>query len=259
MLKAGAMGLMRGQIERKLSSMLGVDVSFEKFNVSLLGGSIDAQGVTVSGADPSTPLLTVRRVRAEISLTAALKKEFVVKSLTIEKPVLTIVRGPDGKLNLPTRPTTSDTSATARQTSDSAASEGDSGSWKLDAQRVLVVDAEVHYRESTGYHASIEQLLAELKQAGAGFEFTLLADSVARRDVSVSVGPLKLSGTASNMPSLLKWRQARVGGSFELGEMLRGKLDIPSLTPPEVKTEFQGSFNLDLLRKLLPPGKTASM
>lgn len=247
------MGLVRGQIEKRLSAMLGLNVSFDKFNFSLLGGSVEAQGVTITGPDPSAPpLLTIRRVRAEISLGAALKKEFVIKSLTIEKPVVTMTRGADGRINLPSKPG----SATTSETSTDEAS-GDGDSWKLDAQKVLVVDAEVHYHEANGYRASIDGLLAELKQTagGGGFEFTLFASAAGRRDVNVPVGPLKLNGIANNMPSLLQWQQARIAGSFELGDLLRGKFDIPSLKPFDVNTELQGSFNLDKIRKLLPSGK----
>lgn len=242
------MGLISGQVERRLSSMLGVDVTFDKLNLSVLGGSVEAQGVTVAAADPATPLLTVRRVRAEISLGAALKKEFVVKSLTIEKPVLTVVRGADGKLNLPPR--------TPKTEAPTKPDDGNAESWKLDAKKVLVVDAEVHYRDArTGYHASIEQLLAELKEAAGGFEFTLIADSVARRDEPVSVGQLKLTGIAANMPSLLQWQRARLHGSFELGEMLKGKFEVPSLKPAELKTQLDGNFNFDQLRRLLPSSR----
>lgn len=236
--------------------MLGADVTFDKLNVSLLGGSVEAHGVTVSGADPAAPLLTIRRVRAEISLGAALKKEVIVKSLTIEKPVLTLVRGPDGKLNLPPTIASSDTSAIPRQTSDvlrdTAATGDDRTSWKLDAKKVLIVDAEVHYRDVTGYHASIEQLLAELKQSDTGFDFTIIADSVGRRDVAAPLGTLKLAGTATNVPSLLKWDQARVNASFELEETLHGRADVPSLKPINAKIELAGGVDLTLLRRILP-------
>jgi uncharacterized protein involved in outer membrane biogenesis len=254
-LKAGAMGLLRGQFERRLSSMLGADVRFEKLNISLLGGTLDVEGITVSSpGEGATPLLTVKRVRAEVSIAAALKKEFVVKSLTIEKPVLTVVRDANGQLNLP--PKLSDTSATPRQTSDATsdtrASEDGGGSWKLDAKRVLVVDGEVHYREASGYHASLERLLAELKQVAGGFEFTLMADSAGRRDVEVPLGSLKMNGTLSNAPTLAQLQNASIAGSFEFGDVLRGKIEVPSIKPLEVKTDLQGTFKLDLIRKLLP-------
>ena len=54
--------------------------------------------VRSNGASDSLIALSIS---PSFALTAALKKEFVVKSLTIEKPVVTIVRGADGGLNLP--------------------------------------------------------------------------------------------------------------------------------------------------------------
>src|SRR5688572_2773146 len=97
------MGLLQHPVQRKLSALIGAEVTFEKLNVSLLGGSLDAYGVTVAGDDPSLPVLTIKRVRAELSLAKALKKEIVIKSLTIEWPILSIVRRADGRTNLPQR------------------------------------------------------------------------------------------------------------------------------------------------------------
>src|SRR4051812_23789454 len=98
------MSLLQNPIQNKLSALLGTQVTFEKLNVSLLGGVLDVHGVTVAGEDADPPVLTVGRVRAEIALTKALAGEIVIKSLTIEGPVVTIVRRRDGGTNLPRPP-----------------------------------------------------------------------------------------------------------------------------------------------------------
>ena len=167
------MGLLQQPLERKLSAMLGAEVTFEKLHISLLGGSIEAQGMTVVTDDPTRPLLTVQRIRAEISIPAALKKEIVVRSLTVEKPVVTITRNSDGQLNLPRRtpsePNGGGAPVQARQTPDrgpaKAGSEDSGGSWKFEAQKVLVVDGDVRFRDAAdGYAASCQPITAELKQ-----------------------------------------------------------------------------------------------
>ena len=261
MLKGRALGLLQGPIERKLSAMLGAAVTFDKLDVSLLGGSVEATGVTVAGHDPAVPLLTIRKVRAEVSLGAALKKEFVVKSLTIEKPIVTVVRGLDGTLNLPRRKQGDDTSAdasanprrTADAPADTAATDDAAGTWKFEAQKVLVVDGEVRYRDAAGYHASVEQLLAEVKDAGEGtIEFTLIADSAGRRDEAVELGQIRANGRADNVPSLAQWKAASVRASVELADTMRIRADVPSVNPLDVKAELNGTADLGQLARLLP-------
>jgi uncharacterized protein involved in outer membrane biogenesis len=259
------MGLLQQPVERKLSAVLGAEVTFEKLHFSVLGGSVEAQGVIVAGHDPAVPLLTIRRVRAEISLGAALKKEFVVRSLTIEKPIVTLTRGADGRLNLPPRFQPTDTpasaSATTGRASDtpSAAPSNDEqeGTWKFEAQKVLVVDGEVHYRDASGYHASIEQLLAEVKDANGGLELTLIADSAGRRDQAADLGQVRANARADNLPNLSQWRNASVHGSLEVADRLRLRAHVPAVNPLDAKLEFNGSVSLADLMKLLPDGIAA--
>src|SRR5437763_16567803 len=91
------MAILQPAIERKLSSLLGAPVTFDKLNVSLIGGSIEALGVRAGD------FLTIAKIRAEIAIKKALKGVIVVKSLTIERPAVTIARRDDGTLNFPRR------------------------------------------------------------------------------------------------------------------------------------------------------------
>src|SRR5688572_16767914 len=102
------MGLLKQPVERKLSALVGAQVTFEDLSVSVLSASVDGRGVTVAGDDAGTAVLTIERVRAELALAKALKKEFVIKSRTIEGPVLSVVRRADERTNLPRRLTLGD-------------------------------------------------------------------------------------------------------------------------------------------------------
>lgn len=257
------MGLLRQPVERKLSAMLGAEVTFEKLNFSLLGGSVEAQGVTVAGDDPAVPFLTIHRVRAEISLGAAMKKQFVVKSLTIEKPVVTAVRGADGRLNLPRRFRPNDapesdapTSAAPRQTSDGPsdtdAADDSAGSWKLEARKVLLVDGEVHFRDASGYHFALGQILGEVNESNDGFEFTLIVDSVGRRDQPAELGQIRMNGRADNVPDLSQLQRASVRATLEVADALRAQIHAPSLNPLDAKADLNGSLDLATLPAFLP-------
>jgi len=98
------MAIVKPAIERKLSSLLGAAVTIDKLNVSLLGGSIEAQGVTVRGVDAMVPFLTIAKIHADIAVTKAFKGEIVIKSLAIERPVVNFVQTGPGGSNFPHRP-----------------------------------------------------------------------------------------------------------------------------------------------------------
>jgi hypothetical protein len=67
---------------RKLSTILGAEVQFKELKVALLAGSIEVIDLKVGD------FLTAARGVAKVSLGRALKKEIVVRSLTIERPIV---------------------------------------------------------------------------------------------------------------------------------------------------------------------------
>ena len=262
------MGLLQQPLERRLSAMLGAAVTFEKLHVNVLGGSVEAEGITVAAGDgASSPLLTVRRAKAEVSLRAALKKEIVIRSLTIERPVATVIRHADGRLSLPARlqrATAStadamvDASVTGRQTSDARLTPDVSeGAWTFEAQKILLVGGEVHFHDATsGYRASLEQIIGEVKEAEGGLEFTLIVDSAGRRDQPANLGQIRMHGRAEDVPDLSRWHRARVAGTLEIGDALRTRITAPSLQPLHATAELSGTFDLSSLPPVLPTAMT---
>jgi hypothetical protein len=251
--------LLQQPIQRKLSALIGADVTFEKLNLSLLGGSIDAIGVTVAGRDKSLPpVLTIARVRAEVSIKRALKGEIVVKSLAIERPVVNVVRRSDGATNLPER-VEADIAAppTPPALTASPDEEEDKSRWSFDVEKVLLVDGTAHVAiDLTGgtYRASVEKLLAEMKRSGDGYALTVVADSVGRRDVQVDLGQLRGTGTIGGAADLTAQPRASLEATIELGQLL--KLTVRS---PQIKSraaEFMATGNVELaaIRPLLPEG-----
>jgi uncharacterized protein involved in outer membrane biogenesis len=248
------MRLVRQQVEKRLSAMLGAELTFEKLSFSLLSGTIEALGVTVStGRTASQPLLTVRRLKAEVSLGAAFKKELSITSVTIEKPIVHLTRDTDGQLNLPSKPLSDTPRQTTDTTTDNDASDESGSSWKFEAKKILVIDGELHFTDAnTGYRASIEPILADVKQANGGFEFTVMAERARRTDQPAELGALRLHGHARNMPSPLQWQQARITASVQAGDMLRGQIDVPSLQPIDAKAQLGGAMNVSQVLQLLP-------
>ena len=191
-------------------------VSFDAFKASLLGGTLDVEGLTIGGGDAGgavalPPLVHVRRTLAHVSLGRALMREVAVKSLTLERPVVRVVWTAGGETNLP-RP--------ARRTAeDDAAEEGDdgegSGRWAFDCEKVLLVDGEIHVdlQGRVPYRLSVVGLVGELRRTAEGdYDVTLIADAVRATQEETPLGEFKAHGKIAGAADLSRLR-AGVGES----------------------------------------------
>jgi hypothetical protein len=260
------MGLLQQPVQAKLSKLIGAEVRFDNLSVSLLGGSIEARGVTVAGDDPAQPVLTVRRLRAEISVPRALKREIVIKSLTIEAPVVSIVRRADGRTNLPKPVRAEDEEGEAEsparaKTVDETASGDDApvGAWKLEAQRVLVVDGAVSYHADAtpgggeALDLSAQSVLAEVKSSGGGLDFTCIAESLGSRGaIPAALGQLKFAGRAEGVADLSQLLNARITATAEADGLLRAEIEIPSLRPLRAAVKATAAADVAKLVPLMP-------
>ena len=98
------MKFLKQTIEKKLSSLLGAEVTFEDFSVSPLMGRVEATNLIITGDEPGKPILTVRRVDAKIAMGKILSGELEIKSLVVESPEVVLKRRDDGSFNLPRPP-----------------------------------------------------------------------------------------------------------------------------------------------------------
>jgi hypothetical protein len=255
------MGLLQQPVQAKLSKLIGAEVRFEHLSVSLLGGSIEARGVTIAGDNPAEPVLTIRRVRAEISIPRALKKEIVVKSLTIEAPVLSVVRRADGGTNLPKPikpPDDEPETPPAPRAKAEAADDGAGGAWRLEAQRVLLVDGSVRYHADPPpggetLDLSADGILGELKSAGGGFDFTCIVESLGRRGArAAELGQAKCAGRADGVEDLSQILKAKVTATLDAGELLHAEINVPSLKPLEASVKAHAHAEVEKLLPFLP-------
>jgi uncharacterized protein involved in outer membrane biogenesis len=249
------MALLQNPIQRKLSTLLGADVSFERLNLSLLGGSIDARGVRVStgGDDAEGPILTIARVRAELSMSRALRGEIVVRSIAVERPVLTLVRRPDGTTNLPRRfdADGEDGPAVVPDADGDARSQaGQRMSIQLD--KLLVVDGELHFHQGA-YHAAANGAMFEMARKAGGFDLTLILDALMRVDQPVQFGTAKAVGRLDGADDLSTLSEASIDLQVELGD-LRGHVSSPSISSGTGKATMEGELDLSALPPMLPDG-----
>ena len=248
------MSIFRGAIEKKLSALLGTAVTLDGFRLSPLAGTLEATGVKVAGVGPGGPVLVVRRVFAQISVAKAFSRQFAIKSLTIEVPVASIVRRAGGGDNLPRK-----AKAGAAAPADPANPKDDSaGSWTLEAQRVVVSDAQVHYRDESGggtYHASAEGVHLELRQLNREINLVLLATSAGRRDAAAEFGPVHVRGKFTGVDSLPKLAEAALAATVELagGRGLVAEVSTPRLDGRELNVAARGPVDLKQVAAALPP------
>ena len=243
------MRLPKELIERKLSAALNARVAIDTLDVSPFAGSLDLSGITATAHDSSQPVLMVRRVKAAVSLGALLGKEVAIRSIVIEGPTVTVVRGSDGTLNLPQREKNFRVPPLPKEATD----EKDApSSWKLAAEKVQLLDGSVHYRDGA-YHASAERIVGELAQKPDGFHATVLAASLGRRDETLDLGEARAHGVFRTT-ELTQLAGAPLAGTFELADAVRGSVNSPSLESRRCEVEVRATLVLGMLRRLLPDG-----
>ena len=152
------MKLAQPLIERKLSALLGAEVKFDQFKVSLLSASIEVTGVKIGDG------ISAARGVANISLGRALKGEIIVKSITIEKPNIDIAALPKRPPRPPSEKKKKDESIEEEKTR-----------WTFDIEKLLIVDGKVVISPNL----TLDKLLVELKRDDAGYKATVLADKFA--------------------------------------------------------------------------------
>ena len=235
-------------VERKLSAALGARVTIDSLNISLLGGSLDVMGVTVTAHGTIEPLLIVRRIKADVAMSAMLRKEVLITSVVIEGPTLSLVRSADGALNLPKRK--SKVNAAATTTKDEPDDDVPSA-WKLAAEKVGLLDGSVHYRDGT-YHVSLERIVGEMLQKSDGVHATVLAASIGRRDEPLDLGEAR-AHAVFRADEMAKLPAAPLDATFDVGEVLRGTVHSRSITSQHADVDVHAKLVLALLSKLLPP------
>jgi hypothetical protein len=239
-------------VRTKLSRALGAAVSFDRFKASLLGGSLDVGELAIGGGNEGfPPLVQVRRALARVSLGRALKREIAVKSLTLERPVIRIVRDADGASNLPRRPRAGAPQEPADQDGEDAAR------WSFDCEQVLLVDGEIHVelRGRSPYRLDVTGVVGELRRTPQGdYDLTVIADAVATGD-AIGLGEFNANGKIAGAADLSRLAAASIELQWNLGAVMRGRIALPSIESRLAKALIEGTLQTRTLLTLLPlPG-----
>jgi len=236
-------------VERKLSAVLGARVAIDGLSASLLGGSIDVTGVTVTAHGSIEPVLLVRRIKADVAMGAMLRKELVIRSVVIEGPTVSLVRSAEGRgLNLPERD--AKPAAVAATSKDALDDDDAPSAWTFAAEKVQLLDGSIHYRDGT-YHASAERIVGELLRKSDGIHVTVLAATLGRRDEALDLGEARAHGVFQNA-DITSLGDAPLDATFEIADAVRGSVHSPSLKTRKFDVNVRANVVLGMLRRLLP-------
>ena len=234
--------IFRQMIERKLSSLFGAGVTLDDLDVSLLRRSATARGVRIAGDDSAEPLLAMRSIQFELSVGRMMHKQIDVKSLTLDHPVVHIVRREDGSWNLPDL-----------RKSEPAAE--DSG-WRFDLRKVLLVEGRIDLRcelaADAAYGVELGGILGDLTREGDAVHFTLIAGTVRCGD-RVIPGEARLSGTLRGVGELGDIAAAGVQAHLEIGGGLRVTVATDNLSARQFDLAVDLAAESGELLDLLPP------
>jgi hypothetical protein len=245
-------------IEKKLSRLLGGQVTFEGLKVSPFAGRVEAGGMRVVQASGTDPVLCVRRISAEVSVAKALTGEIQIKSMSIEGAVINLVRAVDGGLNLPRKSEALEGpkgSGGANVLSAPAGSEpaGADKGIKFEAQVMRLNGAQVTFmNRANGYQVVASGIDGEIRELGGRVDFSFSIGAIRRADVLVELGSVKVRGMINGPLANV----SRAGGNVavELSDGMKGTVTSTRFAEKSAAVEFGGAVDLAKFLGMLPSG-----
>lgn len=246
------MSFIRQLIEKKISTAMGAAVTFGDFKFSPMSGTVELENVKLAAERFVPPFLSIGRIEASIAVARALRGEMVLKSLTIDRPVLLLNIHADGKSNLPAKPRGKVEAIVPREGSAG-------GLWEFNLEKVSINHGRFEYRDMlrNNYRLSVEGINATITPEAQDLAITLTADSVGRRDREIEIGTVKALGKL-------------IGGGFRdpLASALTSRCSIADSLVIEITStllankcfdiEIAGTMQLITLMALLPMGPVQS-
>jgi uncharacterized protein involved in outer membrane biogenesis len=213
------MNFLQPTIEAKLSAALGAEVKFGQMKLSLRSRKFIAENMTVAGESPDRPMLTVRRISAQLSAAKALLGQISIKEVLIEGPQLLLTRKfrppPPGR-----------------------------GSGKFEARTIRVEQATVAFQKDSRV-VSAEQISAAITRHAGDIEFNATIGQFA------GLGAAEIVGTfAAEDWSMIPHSAASAELRFADGLTL--SLKSPRLADWQLAIAVTGSVDLQKFLAVLP-------
>ncbi len=231
-------------VRRRLSAMLGAAVEIADLNVSPLRGEALARGVRVG--DSHKPLLTIDAIRFKISIREAIRKRFVVESLTLDRPVIDLSQSSEGLWNLPT----------GSQASGSVEDRDDAGP-SFDANHVFMVDGAFGlsmFVAGVQTQINVHGVMAELKREGERLRLTLLGAKGAVN--GQPLGELRIAAEVGPIANLASFKQAAATAQVELGSLMKLNLGADRIGGGTMTVALESNLEMPqivTLLAVLPP------
>ena len=247
------MSVLRRPIERRLSTLVGTEVSIGSLDVSLLQRSLDARDVVIGSINgEDEPIATIRRVKAEVAPAMALRKQLSISSAVIERPEVRVEQDVNGRLQMHRAPRVSNLEPA---TAGNGADDDDDHAWRVDLRRVLLVDGAFRFASQwaplEGLEVEARGITAELVREPDAFRLILIADSVAAAGGTADLGELNATFWFTGVDEVSELARASVSASLGFSQGLRVALSEASLLDGAVTIEVTGSMSLPILLAII--------
>jgi uncharacterized protein involved in outer membrane biogenesis len=234
------MKFLQQPIEKKLSSLLGAKVTFQRLKISPLAGKLEAERMIVAGDSPDQPLLTVGRIEAQIAVTRALAGQLVVKSLVIERPEIFLNRQAIELFK-----------KRARVPKPAAQTDEDAVAWQFEAQSIRIEGGQIRFEEE-GYVVAAGPVRGELGCQDGKTMITATIVSIGRRDQPVELGPVEIVGRI-DAADPTEFAAAPVHLALKLADGVHVSVESANLSLGRVVLGLQGKIDINRYQSALPP------
>lgn len=214
------MNFLQPTIEAKLSAALGASVKFGSMKISPLSGTFVAENMVVAGESPDRPLLTIRRISAQLSVPKALLGQIAIKEMLIESPELT--------LNPKTRP--------PRPPSEPPG--------KFEAQSIRIDQGKISFQNGA-HEITAADISAELKQQGGNIEFNATVGQFANLGQAQAFGRIATD-------DLAKVPDSAASADIRFAEGLHISLKSSRLADRRAEVAIDGNLDIAKLLSALP-------
>ncbi|MGB9472693.1 MAG: AsmA family protein, partial [Candidatus Acidiferrum sp.] len=221
----------RPTIEQQASQALGRKVTVGNLSLSILGGSLGMDDLTISD-DPkfnSGPFLTAKEVKVGVELMPLIfSKELNVTEISIVKPQVVMVKDPSGKWNF------SSIGGNSTSAPKSSSSSGSSSAQSLSVKKLSLVDGQITLGNTNSQKRSVYNsvdLTASDVSMSNNFPVTLSMDLPGGGDLKVDgkVGPVDQTNSAftpQNVKLTVDKLDLAKGGFLDPSLGLAGMVDV---------------------------------
>lgn len=246
-----AMGLIKDQVLKALSSGLNTDVTCDELDVSPLRGAVQVTNLQIAG-DGDEPLVTIARATGKLSMAKALGGAIAISELNVEGLRIRIARDASGEWNFPKKrisfakpesTTTKPATAPAKKRT-------------VDIEKALIIDAAIHFihamKAAPPYEVLATPIMANLARGAGGYDVTLIVQDVKRPDTGDSLGSCNIAIKLDGLTDLMRVMESALSLTAQLDTRASATITTPSIGGGPYSFDAKADVDLATLKAAVP-------